>query len=144
MITAILIVLHFVLQEVLKQLQGSIEDEALASAGQVGLLEQIKELNLECANSLAVKLSPKMSLHSYGSREGSMSGRSGECSPVPIGSVPRRGLVNGSRESTGYLEELEKERIYLVGTIFLCFFWCAPQRCLLFYTPQRTRVSYLA
>ncbi|XP_072372547.1 signal recognition particle 19 kDa protein isoform X4 [Scyliorhinus torazame] len=107
----------FNMKEVLKQLQGSIEDEALASAGQVGLLEQIKELNLECANSLAVKLSPKMSLHSYGSREGSMSGRSGECSPVPIGSVPRRGLVNGSRESTGYLEELEKERSLLLAEI---------------------------
>ncbi|XP_078070789.1 adenomatous polyposis coli protein isoform X4 [Mustelus asterias] len=58
-----------------------------------------------------------MSLHSYGSREGSVSGRSGECSPVPIGSIPRRGLVNGSRESTGYLEELEKERSLLLAEI---------------------------
>ena len=51
-----------------------------------------------------------MSLRSYGSREGSVSSRSGECSPGPMGSFPRRGFVNGSRENTGYLEELEKER----------------------------------
>ncbi|XP_072439799.1 adenomatous polyposis coli protein isoform X1 [Chiloscyllium punctatum] len=109
----------FNMKEVLKQLQGSIEDEALAlaSAGQVDLLERLKELNLECANSSAVKLKPKMSLHSYGSREGSVSSRSGECSPVPMGSIPRRGLVNGSRESTGYLEELEKERSLLLAEI---------------------------
>ncbi|XP_060693396.1 adenomatous polyposis coli protein isoform X5 [Hemiscyllium ocellatum] len=109
----------FNMKEVLKQLQGSIEDEALAlaSAGQVDLLERLKELNLECENSPAVKLKPKMSLHSYGSREGSVSSRSGECSPVPMGSIPRRGLVNGSRESTGYLEELEKERSLLLAEI---------------------------
>ncbi|XP_032873320.1 adenomatous polyposis coli protein isoform X4 [Amblyraja radiata] len=107
------------MKEVLKQLQGSIEDEALAlaSAGQIDLLERLKELNLECANSPAIKLRPKMSLHSYGSREGSMSGRSGECSPVPVGSIPRRGLISGSKESTGYLEELEKERSLLLAEI---------------------------
>lgn len=30
------------LQEVLKQLQGSIEDEAMASSGQIDLLERLK------------------------------------------------------------------------------------------------------
>ncbi|XP_069748961.1 adenomatous polyposis coli protein isoform X2 [Narcine bancroftii] len=107
------------MKEVLKQLQGSIEEDALAlaSAGQIDLLERLKELNLECANSPALKLRPKMSLHSYGSREGSVSGRSGESSPVPLGSIPRRGLINGSRESTGYLEELEKERSLLLAEI---------------------------
>ncbi|XP_072924421.1 adenomatous polyposis coli protein isoform X1 [Hemitrygon akajei] len=107
------------MKEVLKQLQGSIEDEALAlaSAGQIDLLERLKELNLECVNSPAIKLRPKMSQHSYGSREGSVSGRSGECSPIPMGSIPRRGLINGSRESTGYLEELEKERSLLLAEI---------------------------
>ncbi|MGH0182876.1 UNVERIFIED_CONTAM: hypothetical protein FKN15_010712 [Acipenser sinensis] len=67
-------------------------------------------MNLDPSNFPGVKLRPKVSLRSYGSREGSVSGRSGESSPVPMGSHPRRGLVNGSRESTGYLEELEKER----------------------------------
>eukprot|EP00062_Callorhinchus_milii_P012395 gi/632959390/ref/XP_007895594.1/ PREDICTED: adenomatous polyposis coli protein isoform X3 [Callorhinchus milii] len=107
------------MKEVLKQLQGSIEDEALAlaSAGQIDLLERLKELNLDSANSPAIKLRTKMSLHSYGSREGSVSGRSGECSPVPGSSVPRRGFVNGGREGTGYLEELEKERSLLLAEI---------------------------
>ncbi|XP_008246620.1 adenomatous polyposis coli protein isoform X2 [Oryctolagus cuniculus] len=104
-------------QEVLKQLQGSIEDEAMASSGQIDLLERLKELNLDCSNFPGVKLRSKMSLRSYGSREGSASSRSGECSPVPAGSFPRRGFVNGSRESTGYLEELEKERSLLLADL---------------------------
>ncbi|XP_048359538.1 adenomatous polyposis coli protein isoform X4 [Sphaerodactylus townsendi] len=58
-----------------------------------------------------------MSMRSYGSREGSVSSRSGECSPVPMGSFPRRGFMNGSRESTGYLEELEKERSLLLAEL---------------------------
>ncbi|KAM5299258.1 adenomatous polyposis coli protein isoform 3-T3 [Ctenodactylus gundi] len=104
-------------QEVLKQLQGSIEDEAMASSGQIDLLERLKELNLDSNNFPGVKLRSKMSLRSYGSREGSVSSRSGECSPVPMGSFPRRGFVNGSRESTGYLEELEKERSLLLADL---------------------------
>ncbi|KAG8456309.1 hypothetical protein GDO86_002191 [Hymenochirus boettgeri] len=58
-----------------------------------------------------------MSIRSYGSREGSLSGHSGECSPVPLGSFQRRGLVNGSRESPGYVEELEKERLLLIAEL---------------------------
>ncbi|XP_030106140.1 adenomatous polyposis coli protein isoform X9 [Mus musculus] len=102
-------------QEVLKQLQGSIEDETMTS-GQIDLLERLKEFNLD-SNFPGVKLRSKMSLRSYGSREGSVSSRSGECSPVPMGSFPRRTFVNGSRESTGYLEELEKERSLLLADL---------------------------
>ncbi|XP_037658183.1 adenomatous polyposis coli protein isoform X5 [Choloepus didactylus] len=105
------------MKEVLKQLQGSIEDEAMASSGQMDVLERLKELNLDSSNFPGVKLRSKMSLRSYGSREGSVSSRSGECSPVPMGSFPRRGFVNGSRESTGYLEELEKERSLLLADL---------------------------
>nr|KAF6488728.1 APC regulator of WNT signaling pathway [Molossus molossus] len=105
------------MKEVLKQLQGSIEDEAMTSSGQVDLLERLKELNLDSSNFSGVKLRSKMSLRSYGSREGSVSSRSGECSPVPTGSFPRRGFVNGSRENTGYLEELEKERSLLLADL---------------------------
>ncbi|XP_059549866.1 adenomatous polyposis coli protein isoform X10 [Myotis daubentonii] len=104
-------------QEVLKQLQGSIEDEVMTSSGQIDLLERLKELNLDSSNFPGVKLRSKMSLRSYGSREGSVSSRSGECSPVPMGSFPRRGFVNGSRENTGYLEELEKERSLLLADL---------------------------
>lgn len=105
------------MKEVLKQLQGSIEDEAMASSGQIDLLERLKELNLDSNNFPGVKLRPKMSVRSYGSREGSVSSRSGECSPVPMGTFPRRGFMNGSRESTGYLEELEKERSLLLAEL---------------------------
>ncbi|XP_006886761.1 PREDICTED: adenomatous polyposis coli protein, partial [Elephantulus edwardii] len=105
------------MKEVLKQLQGSIEDEAMASSGQIDLLERLKELNLDSSNFPGVKLRSKMSLRSFGSREGSVSSRSGECSPVPMSSFPRRGFVNGSRESTGYLEELEKERSLLLADL---------------------------
>ncbi|NP_001389668.1 adenomatous polyposis coli protein isoform X10 [Mus musculus] len=103
------------MKEVLKQLQGSIEDETMTS-GQIDLLERLKEFNLD-SNFPGVKLRSKMSLRSYGSREGSVSSRSGECSPVPMGSFPRRTFVNGSRESTGYLEELEKERSLLLADL---------------------------
>ncbi|NXC90340.1 APC protein, partial [Cercotrichas coryphoeus] len=105
------------MKEVLKQLQGSIEDETMASSGQIDLLERLKELNLESTSFAGVKLRPKVSVRSYGSREGSVSSRSGECSPVPMGSFPRRGFMNGSRESTGYLEELEKERSLLLAEL---------------------------
>ncbi|XP_061200474.1 adenomatous polyposis coli protein isoform X3 [Neopsephotus bourkii] len=105
------------MKEVLKQLQGSIEDEAMASSGQIDLLERLKELNLESTNFPGVRLRAKVSVRSSGSREGSVSSRSGECSPVPMGSFPRRGFMNGSRESTGYLEELEKERSLLLAEL---------------------------
>ncbi|XP_068277966.1 adenomatous polyposis coli protein-like isoform X2 [Nyctibius grandis] len=102
------------MKEVLKQLQGNIEDETMASSGQTDLMERLKELNLESSNFPGVKLRPKVSMRSYGNWEGSVSSPSGECSPVPIGSFPRRGFMNGSRESTGYLEELERERSLLL------------------------------
>lgn len=105
------------MKEVLKQLQGSIEDEAVTSSGQIDFLERLKDLNLDGSNYPGVKLRPKMSMRSFGSREGSLSGRSGECSPVPMGSFPRRGFMNGSRDSTGYLEELEKERSLLIAEL---------------------------
>ncbi|XP_061480056.1 adenomatous polyposis coli protein isoform X2 [Rhineura floridana] len=105
------------MKEVLKQLQGSIEDEAMASSGQIDFLERLKELNLDSNNYPGVKLRPKISMRPYGSREGSVSSRSGECSPVPTASFPRRAFMNGSRESTGYLEELEKERSLLLAEL---------------------------
>ncbi|XP_055556286.1 adenomatous polyposis coli protein-like isoform X2 [Falco cherrug] len=105
------------MKEVLKQLQGSIEDETMASSGQIDLIERLKELNLESSDFPGVKLRPTVSMHLYGSWEGSVSSPSGECSPVPTGSFPRRGFMNESRESTGYLEELERERSLLLGEL---------------------------
>ncbi|KAM6293956.1 adenomatous polyposis coli protein-like [Aegotheles albertisi] len=97
------------MQGVLKQLKGSIEYETISFSKQTDLMERLKELSLESINLPGVKLRPKVFMHSYGCWEWSVSSPSGECSPVP-----RRGFVNGSRESTGYLEELERERSLLL------------------------------
>ncbi|XP_036384186.1 adenomatous polyposis coli protein isoform X2 [Megalops cyprinoides] len=105
------------MKEVLKQLQGSIEEESMESSGQIDLLERLKEMSLDPSNFPGVKLRPKVPMRSYDSREGSVSGRSGDSSPVPTGSFTRRGVVNGSRESAGYLEELEKERSLLMAEL---------------------------
>ncbi|KAJ8339374.1 hypothetical protein SKAU_G00361600 [Synaphobranchus kaupii] len=104
------------MKEVLKQLQGSKEEEAIESSGQIDLLERLKEINLDPDNFPAVKMRPKMPLR-YDSREGSASGRSGDSSPTPMGSFPRRAMVNGGRESSGYLEELDKERSLLLAEL---------------------------
>ncbi|XP_036382062.1 adenomatous polyposis coli protein-like isoform X2 [Megalops cyprinoides] len=105
------------MKEVLKQLKGSIEEESIGSSGQNDLLERLKEMNLDAGNFPGVKMRPKVPMHPYGSREGSASGRSGDSSPVAIGSFPRRGLANGGSESAGYLEELEKERALLMAEL---------------------------
>uniref|UniRef100_A0A8C8HY95 Adenomatous polyposis coli protein n=1 Tax=Oncorhynchus tshawytscha TaxID=74940 RepID=A0A8C8HY95_ONCTS len=54
------------------------------------------------------------------SMQGSGSGRSGDSSPSPmgsLGSLPKRGLSNGGRDSAGYLEELEKEKSLLMAEL---------------------------
>ncbi|XP_018613964.2 adenomatous polyposis coli protein-like isoform X2 [Scleropages formosus] len=106
------------MKEVLKQLQGSIEEESLGTSGpQIDLLERLKEMNLDGSSFSSVKLRPKASLRSYGSREGSVSSRSGDSSPVASGSIPRRGAVKAANGSTAYLDELEKERSLLMAEL---------------------------
>ncbi|KAL4660892.1 adenomatous polyposis coli protein-like isoform X1 [Arapaima gigas] len=106
------------MKEVLKKLQGSIEEESLGSSGPpVDLLERLKEMNLDSSNFSGVKLRPKASLRSYSSRDGSLSGHSGESSPVASGSIPRRGAVKAAIGSTAYLDELEKERSLLMAEL---------------------------
>ncbi|KAJ8405711.1 hypothetical protein AAFF_G00316910 [Aldrovandia affinis] len=102
------------MKEVLKQLQGSIEEESVGSSGQIDLLERLKEINLDASNFPGVKMRPKAPTHPYDSREGSVSGQSGDSSPVAAGSFPRRGLANGGSESASFLEGLEKERSLLM------------------------------
>ncbi|KAK3549829.1 hypothetical protein QTP86_015303, partial [Hemibagrus guttatus] len=95
--------------EVLKQLQGSIEEDTKDSQGQIDFLERLKEINLEPSSFSGVKLRPKASM------PGSSSGHSADSSPM--GSFPRRGVTNGGRDSAGYLEELEKERSLLMAEL---------------------------
>ncbi|XP_061115588.1 adenomatous polyposis coli protein-like isoform X2 [Conger conger] len=105
------------MKEVLKQLQGSIDEPPLGSSGQIDLLERLKEMNLDTANFPGVKMRPKGPAHPYDGREGSASGQSGDSSPLSAGSFPRRGVANGGSESAGFLEELEKERSLLMAEL---------------------------
>ncbi|KAJ8380947.1 hypothetical protein SKAU_G00017250 [Synaphobranchus kaupii] len=105
------------MKEVLKQLQGNIEEESMGSSGQIDLLERLKEMNLDTSNFPGVKMRPKAPAHPYDSREGSISGKSGDSSPVASGSFPRRGVANGGSESSGFLDELEKERSLLMAEL---------------------------
>ncbi|KAJ8285236.1 hypothetical protein GJAV_G00024510 [Gymnothorax javanicus] len=106
------------MKEVLKQLQGTIEEESIGSSGQIDLLERLKEMNLDASNFPGVKMRPKASAaHLYDSREGSVSGQSGDSSPSATGSFPRRGLPCGAGESSGLLDELEKERSLLMAEL---------------------------
>uniref|UniRef100_A0A673ZHX2 APC regulator of WNT signaling pathway n=1 Tax=Salmo trutta TaxID=8032 RepID=A0A673ZHX2_SALTR len=102
------------MKEVLKHLQGSIEEETTDSSEQINLLERLKEISLDPNSYPGVKLRPKLP-----SMQGSGSGRSGDSSPSPspMGSFPRRGVSNGGRDSAGYLEELEKERSVLMAEL---------------------------
>ncbi|CDQ87844.1 unnamed protein product, partial [Oncorhynchus mykiss] len=101
-------------QEVLKHLQGSIEEETTDSSEQIHLLERLKKISLDPNSYPGVKLRPKLP-----SMQGSGSGRSGDSSPSPshMGSFPKRGVSNGGRDSAGYLEELEKERSLLMAEL---------------------------
>ncbi|XP_041754889.2 adenomatous polyposis coli protein-like isoform X2 [Coregonus clupeaformis] len=105
--------------EVLKHLQGSIEEDSTDSSEQINLLERLKEISLDPNSYPGVKLRPKPP-----SMQGSGSGRSGDSSPSPspspmgsLGSFPRRGVSNGGQDSAGYLEELEKERSLLMAEL---------------------------
>ncbi|XP_053501123.1 adenomatous polyposis coli protein [Ictalurus furcatus] len=97
------------MKEVLKQLQGSIEEDSKDSQSQIDFLERLKEINLEPSSFSGVKLRAKAPM------PGSGSGHSADSSPM--GSFPRRGVTNGGRDSAGHLEELEKERSLLMAEL---------------------------
>uniref|UniRef100_A0AAY4B6D4 APC regulator of WNT signaling pathway n=1 Tax=Denticeps clupeoides TaxID=299321 RepID=A0AAY4B6D4_9TELE len=101
------------MKEVLKQLQGSIEEDSNDSQGQLDFLERLKEMSLDPSSFPAVKMRSKASI------QGSGSGRSADSSPSPspMGSFSRRGTAAGPRDSAGYLEELEKERSLLMAEL---------------------------
>ncbi|KPP76428.1 adenomatous polyposis coli protein-like [Scleropages formosus] len=105
------------MKEVLKQLQGSIDEESIESSGQIDLLERLKEISLDPSNFSGVKLRSKASVRLYDSCDTSVSGQSGDSSPVPVGSFPRRGVMHGTLDSASCLEELEKERSLLMAEL---------------------------
>ncbi|XP_062870908.1 adenomatous polyposis coli protein isoform X2 [Trichomycterus rosablanca] len=97
------------MKEVLKQLQGGIEDDTKDSQGQTDFLERLKEMTLESNSFSGVKLRAKPPM------PGSNLGCSADSSPM--GSFSRKGMTNGGRDSAGYLEELEKERSLLMAEL---------------------------
>uniref|UniRef100_A0A8C1B4E3 APC regulator of WNT signaling pathway n=3 Tax=Cyprinus carpio TaxID=7962 RepID=A0A8C1B4E3_CYPCA len=103
------------MKEVLKQLQGSIEEDSIDSQGQIDFLERIKEMSLDPSSFSGVKLRSKTSLQGSGSTHSADSSPSP--SPSPMSSFPRRGATGGGRDSAGYLEELEKERSLLMAEL---------------------------
>lgn len=100
------------MKEVLKQLQGNIEEDSQDSQAQMDFLERIKEMSLDPGFS-GVKLRSKASLQGSGSAHSTDSSPS----PSPMSSFSRRGVTGGTRDSAGYLEELEKERSLLVAEL---------------------------
>ncbi|XP_063067736.1 adenomatous polyposis coli protein [Engraulis encrasicolus] len=103
------------MKEVLKQLQGSIEEDSTDSQGQIDILERLKEMSLDSTGSFpgGGKLRPKPGAQASGSGHSADSSPS----PSPMGSFSRRGTPSAGRDSAGYLEELEKERSLLMAEL---------------------------
>uniref|UniRef100_A0A9J8AYD6 APC regulator of WNT signaling pathway n=1 Tax=Cyprinus carpio carpio TaxID=630221 RepID=A0A9J8AYD6_CYPCA len=101
------------MKEVLKHLQGSIEEDSKDSQGQIEFLERIKEMSHDPSSFSGVKMRSKASLQGSGSAHSTDSSPS----PSPMSSFPRRGVTGGGRDSAGYLEELEKERSLLMAEL---------------------------
>ncbi|KAK5851477.1 hypothetical protein PBY51_023025 [Eleginops maclovinus] len=94
------------MKEVLKQLQGTIEEESgEASGSQLELIERLKEMSLE---SSGFKPRAKTPLPPPSS---------GASGGAAAGSLPRRGAPSAGREPERCLEELEKERALLLAEL---------------------------
>ncbi|XP_068430841.1 adenomatous polyposis coli protein [Clinocottus analis] len=100
------------MKEVLKQLQGTIEEESgEASGSQLELIERLKEMSLESAGFKARARPPLPP--SSSSSSSSSSGAPGSSSA----GIPRRGLASAGREHDRCLDELEKERALLLAEL---------------------------
>ncbi|XP_016521328.1 adenomatous polyposis coli protein-like [Poecilia formosa] len=105
------------MKEVLKQLQGTIEEESgEASGSQLELIERLKEMSLDPAGlrtRTRAPPPPSSSSSSASSSSGTMAGAAGgpgAQGPNPA-SFPRRGAPTAGRDGHDRcLEELEKEK----------------------------------
>ncbi|KAK2818474.1 hypothetical protein Q5P01_024035 [Channa striata] len=109
------------MKEVLKQLQGTIEEESgEASGSQLELIERLKEMSLESA-SFKQRSRPPLPTSSSSSSASSGSGPpgvSGSLGPTTTTAFLRRGLPSAGRDSHDRcLEELEKERSLLLAEL---------------------------
>nr|XP_057912794.1 adenomatous polyposis coli protein isoform X2 [Doryrhamphus excisus] len=107
------------MKEVLKQLQGTIEEESgEASGSQLELIVRLKEMSLDSAGFMARQRPPVLpsSSSSLASSGGAAGGSAGSAGSAVL--VPRRGLLCASRDShERCLEELEKERALLLAEL---------------------------
>uniref|UniRef100_A0A8D3CBU4 Adenomatous polyposis coli N-terminal dimerisation domain-containing protein n=1 Tax=Scophthalmus maximus TaxID=52904 RepID=A0A8D3CBU4_SCOMX len=107
------------MKEVLKQLQGTIEEESGETTGsQLELIERLKEMSLDAAGlrpRSRLPLGPSSSSSSASSGSGASGGAGG---PQMTTAFPRRGLPSAGRDSHDRcLEELEKERSLLLAEL---------------------------
>ncbi|XP_010561582.1 PREDICTED: adenomatous polyposis coli protein 2 [Haliaeetus leucocephalus] len=96
------------MKEVLKHLQGKLEQEArvMVSSGQTEVLDQLKALQMDITSLYNLKFAP----------EAAGAGRSAEDSPPPP--APHRdGAGDLGRATLRLLEELDRERCFLLGEI---------------------------
>ncbi|KAE8282641.1 Adenomatous polyposis protein [Larimichthys crocea] len=113
------------MKEVLKQLQGTIEeDSGEASGSQLELIERLKEMSLDSAGfkpRSRPPLPPSPSSSSASSGSGAPGGAAGGSvapGPSTTTAFPRRGLPSVGRDSHDRcLEELEKERSLLLAEL---------------------------
>ncbi|XP_033502618.2 adenomatous polyposis coli protein isoform X1 [Epinephelus lanceolatus] len=113
------------MKEVLKQLQGTIEEESgEASGSQLELIERLKEMSLDSAGfkpRSRPPLPPSSSSSSASSGSGAPGGAAGGSiapGPPTTTGLPRRGLPTAGRDSHDRcLEELEKERSLLLAEL---------------------------
>ncbi|NWR58971.1 APCL protein, partial [Bucorvus abyssinicus] len=95
-------------REVLKHLQGKLEQEArvMVSSGQTEVLDQLKALQMDITSLYNLKFAP----------EAAGAGRGAEESPPPP--APQRdGAGDLGRATLRLLEELDRERCFLLGEI---------------------------
>ncbi|XP_072228231.1 adenomatous polyposis coli protein isoform X2 [Leuresthes tenuis] len=113
------------MKEVLKQLQGTIEEESgEASGSQLELIERLKEMSLDSAGykpRTRPPCPPSSSSSSASSSSGvpmGAAGGSGAPGPSMAAAFPRRGLPSAGRDGHDRcLEELEKERSLLLAEL---------------------------
>uniref|UniRef100_A0A3B4G1R4 Adenomatous polyposis coli N-terminal dimerisation domain-containing protein n=1 Tax=Pundamilia nyererei TaxID=303518 RepID=A0A3B4G1R4_9CICH len=109
------------MKEVLKQLQGTIEEESGEACGsQLELIGRLKELSLDSAGFKSRSrplLAPGSTSSSSGAPVGAVGG-SGAPGPSTSAAFPRRGLPSAGRDGHDRcLEELEKERSLLLAEL---------------------------
>ncbi|XP_035039864.2 adenomatous polyposis coli protein [Hippoglossus stenolepis] len=108
------------MKEVLKQLQGTIEEESGETSGsQLELIERLKEMSMDAAGFKSRSrppLQPSSSSSSASSGSGTPGGAAG--GPQSTTPFPRRGLPSAGRDGQDRcLEELEKERSLLLAEL---------------------------